>query len=133
MHAALYDLYELLCAATQLADGPGAGERASERGLAELAALSKCLSLVDAVARGAELHVFLACALLERASALRGADSPQVGGAWRAWRRERLLCALPPPQMALISPAVSVSATFAMPREAAADHGRPAYWTDCAR
>lgn len=86
MHAALYDLHELLYASTQLGDlgddisggGSSGGGSGSERGHEALAALARCLSIVDTVSRGAELHVFLACALLERASALRGADSPQV-------------------------------------------------------
>ncbi|KAI8465647.1 MAG: hypothetical protein J3K34DRAFT_82272 [Monoraphidium minutum] len=82
MHAALYDLHELLYAATQLSEGlGGGGESDSERGHAALSALSRCLAIVDAVSRGAELHVFLAAAMLERASALRGADSPQAAAA----------------------------------------------------
>jgi hypothetical protein len=74
MQAALYELHELQYAASQL-DALG-GTTESERAHAALASLSRCLSLVDTVSRGAELHVFLACALLDRATELRGADAP---------------------------------------------------------
>jgi hypothetical protein len=79
MHAALFDLHELLYAATQV-EGAGGGSDA-ERGQAALAALSRCLSIVDTVSRGAELHVFLAAALLEQAAALRGRDSAAAAAA----------------------------------------------------
>ena len=79
MHAALYDMHELVYAATQVEGGAAGSE--SERGQAALAALSRCLSIVDAVSRGAELHVFLAAALLEQASALRGPDSSAAAAA----------------------------------------------------
>ena len=81
-HAALYELYELQYAATQLlAGGDGGSLSDAERAQRALAALSRCLSIVDAVSRGAELHVFLAAALLREATALRGADSPQAAAA----------------------------------------------------
>jgi hypothetical protein len=88
VHAALYDMHELIYASTQLSgsnsnptasqDGGAAGPSSGSDAHEAIAALSRCLSIVDGVSRGAELHVFLACALLERASAMRGADSPQV-------------------------------------------------------
>ncbi|GBF93793.1 hypothetical protein Rsub_06125 [Raphidocelis subcapitata] len=78
--AALYELHELAYAATQLGTGFG-GDDGGERGQEALAALSRCLAIVDAVSRGAELHCFLAARLLELASAARGRDSAAAAAA----------------------------------------------------
>lgn len=70
LQAAVYDLYELLLFADQL--GPGSSQEVAHRSLARL---GRCTAIVNCVARGSELHVFLTSRMLQHAVDLRGADS----------------------------------------------------------
>lgn len=69
MQAALYDMYENLYFCDSIS-----GRDATR-------SLSGCLAILDAVSRGAELHVYVAAKLLAHVAATQGTDSPaaQVG------------------------------------------------------
>lgn len=76
LQAAVYDLYELLLFADQL--GPGSVPEVAHRSLARL---GRCTAVVNCIARGSELHVYLTSRMLQHALDLRGADSAQAEAA----------------------------------------------------
>lgn len=76
LQAAVYDLYELLLFADQLS--PGSGPEVAHRSLARL---GRCTAIINCVARGSELHVYLTSRMLQHALHLRGSDSVQAEAA----------------------------------------------------
>ncbi len=79
LQASVYSLLELQHFCSTLTGShdeaaQGAAKKPSHN-VATLSALSRCLGIVDLVSRGAELHVFLASALLRHAADAHGADS----------------------------------------------------------
>lgn len=76
LQAAVYDLYELLLFSDQM--GPGSSQEVAHRSLARL---GRCTAVINCVARGSELHVFLTSRMLQHAVDLRGADSVQAEAA----------------------------------------------------
>jgi len=86
LQAAVYDLYELLLFADQL--GPGSSQEVAHRSLARL---GRCVAITNCVARGSELHVYLASRLLQHAVDLRGSDSVQAEAAAALLQEAHLL------------------------------------------
>jgi hypothetical protein len=101
LQAAVYDLFELLLMCEQVV---GAASQASISSAAEaahmvLARLGRCLAICSCVARGSELHVYLASRMLHHAVQFRGAGSPQAEAAAALVEEAHLLrygSALPP-------------------------------------
>lgn len=91
LQAAVYDLYELLLFADQL--GPGSSLQPSWQEVAHrsLARLGRCVAITNCVARGSELHVYLASRLLQYAVDLRGSDSVQAEAAAALLQEAHLL------------------------------------------
>ncbi|KAF8063038.1 Orct2 [Scenedesmus sp. PABB004] len=81
LQAGAYELHELLLFCEQLAPAQHGGGGGGERSHALLGRLGRCLAIVAAASKGAELHVFLAARLAAHAAALRGPDSPAAAAA----------------------------------------------------
>jgi hypothetical protein len=86
LQAAVYDLYELLLFADQL--GPGSESEVTHRAMSRL---GRCIAIVNCVARGSELHVFLASRMVQHAVELRGGDSVQAEAAAALLQEAHLL------------------------------------------
>jgi hypothetical protein len=86
LQAAVYDLYELLLFADQL--GPDSSTELAHRSLARL---GRCVAVVNCVAPGSELHVYLTSRMLQHALDLRGADSVQAEAAAALLQEAHLL------------------------------------------
>lgn len=86
LQASVYDLYELLLFAEQL--GPGSDSEVTHRSLARL---GTCTAIVNCVARGSELHVFLTSRMVQHAVDLRGSDSVQAEAAAALLQEAHLL------------------------------------------
>jgi hypothetical protein len=86
LQAAVYDLYELLLFAEQL--GPGSSPEVLHRSLARL---GRCTSIMNCVARGSELHVYLTSRMLQHSVDLRGSGSVAAGAAAALLQEAHLL------------------------------------------